>query len=1104
MSNRESHTAIIRLADADRAASTRPHDDINSPVASCPASQAKVFVVPVRYALAEQAATHSAFQPGVTPQSHAMAARQLRGGFLYVWQRHGPLQRCAVSAQGMLEPQALADNDTAIESGSLSGLALDKRHETWLLYTEQPLDVKHCARLSERKVRQQHMRAIDLREVADALHAPHCPPLSAAEQVIAELIPDTFAWAVTIDQRRNGELNRENTEKLAEVMRRDPSSANINAYVKMTRDNKERESMTRHYPDAREDDVAPGAWSTQPWEALRTQAWLENTRKQAQGLWSVFACLDDDLGVLRDINHEQEQVEIAHARWQEDHNLHLGIGGFIRTLVTEEPGEVASLLKYRYRERDIQITTAQGQLLLDASQRVDELNKEAVRVSRGRGRQYSREQADRLIEALRIKRQEAVEPVKSFIPADLSDEVESVVREYRKEKVSNLENHHVSAKVGEYIDLPLMNAWLDQTAPDHYQRVEARHTTLYADRSQFLKRHQSGTWFVDYTNPAHRSWLDELAMACLSAQCVRSLGAEQYAEYVRSADSGALRQLFFAWSPTLEGALNSKTRLGELLAALSLENQDNARQAMAKVLEHLAEPILSDMSNMARDATGVWSTLVKRLGAALLLLKSEHTDRLSGAWTTILMAARLGNEVGTRVISEGGTRLLQAFGPGINDFVHWVKSTAHAISIGQVARIVNSPAVQNSGGLAPMVVLLLNTLNTNNYLNQASALEEMDEQRVNDTASAVLYWGAALVAVLDSQVRKGMGINQINLRFSATPTLTVFGGIIGGLSAVAAFKEFKSLSTQLENSQSSVDPWLKIRKSLVGGQVAAYGAQAIVGIAYTSRALLGIISVDAATAGFMVWMSPIIWIIALLGVLYLIAWYLQQTPLQNFLSNCCWSRQRAHDQSPISQKRQMEELDRLYLILYAPRISFTAEEEALPADNRDGITYQGYIKTLTIDLPGATPNNIRLDLSMIGDPMDYQLWLETRGAPGLTERPHTVRNMGAHWLRNSTCEWIPAAQGQGLRLTGVFKRVDRELGSLPRSVSLLVRYGTPFTALYGVQGFIGGARGLAFTVTTENGVIALRNDPTPKLDGAQVYKLGEQQCSVFLQPGIRR
>ncbi|MDT3238635.1 hypothetical protein QNL22_26455, partial [Pseudomonas syringae pv. tomato] len=118
-----------------------------------------------------------------------------------------------------------------------------------------------------------------------------------------------------------------------------------------------------------------------------------------------------------------------------------------------------------------------------------------------------------------------------------------------------------------------------------------------------------------------------------------------------------------------------------------------------------------------------------------------------------------------------------------------------------------------------MVVLLLNTLNTHNYLNQAGALEEMDEQRVNDTASAALYWGAALVAVLDSQVRKGMGINQINLRFSATPTLTVFGGIIGGLSFYAAMKEYGSIQRQLERSREHTDPWLSMRQNIVGGQV---------------------------------------------------------------------------------------------------------------------------------------------------------------------------------------------------------------------------------------------------------------------------------------------
>ncbi|WP_341458912.1 hypothetical protein, partial [Pseudomonas viridiflava] len=92
--------------------------------------------------------------------------------------------------------------------------------------------------------------------------------------------------------------------------------------------------------------------------------------------------------------------------------------------------------------------------------------------------------------------------------------VETVVSEYSEDKVANLNNHQVSAKVGEYIDLRSMNTWLDQTAPAHYEHVEARHEVLYADRSKFLTRHKSGTWFVDYTNADDRSWLNELALAC--------------------------------------------------------------------------------------------------------------------------------------------------------------------------------------------------------------------------------------------------------------------------------------------------------------------------------------------------------------------------------------------------------------------------------------------------------------------------------------------------------------------------------------------------------------------------------------------------------------
>ncbi len=112
MSSQETHAAIINLADADRVASMRPHDDINSPVASCPASQAQVFVG------ARTLCTCGGGEPRMMPASpalHRRATRWLlvdsRSGFLYVWQRRGPLQRYAVSAQSLLEPQSPADSD---------------------------------------------------------------------------------------------------------------------------------------------------------------------------------------------------------------------------------------------------------------------------------------------------------------------------------------------------------------------------------------------------------------------------------------------------------------------------------------------------------------------------------------------------------------------------------------------------------------------------------------------------------------------------------------------------------------------------------------------------------------------------------------------------------------------------------------------------------------------------------------------------------------------------------------------------------------------------------------------------------------------------------
>ncbi|MDH0640990.1 hypothetical protein N5D52_29120, partial [Pseudomonas sp. GD03860] len=200
----------------------------------------------------------------------------------------------------------------------------------------------------------------------------------------------------------------------------------------------------------------------------------------------------------------------------------------------------------------------------------------------------------------------------------------------------------------------------------------------------------------------------------------------------------------------------------------------------------------------------------------------------------------LGSDTRLQAVTEGGRQVWTLLGQKAEGLAQWARNTGEAIGAGRVAGIKNSPFVVNSGGVVPLAALLLNTLNANNYLSQAGALEGMDRQRVNDTASASLYAAAALVAVIDSQVRVGLAKDRFHFLGSAAPTLTLFGAVIGGLSAYAAFKELNSLQIQLENVQTHIDPWLEMRQTVVAGQVTAYGAQAILGFRETARALAGV------------------------------------------------------------------------------------------------------------------------------------------------------------------------------------------------------------------------------------------------------------------------
>ncbi|WOE76952.1 toxin VasX [Pseudomonas protegens] len=1085
---------IDRHAQAERAAKACPHVDINNQTEPCPASQPELFVVPVRYALAEQPATHPCCVPGVETHSRPMAARRLRAGFLYLWQNQGPLQRYAVSPEGLLTAQALEDDDSSVQSGQLAGLHLKKIHDAWMLYSEYPLAAAQCQALSDSPAKRgKHMRHVALRMVANELQAAHCPPLAQASQVMAELIAQVYAQSMKADQRQ-GSVD---TDALGAAVMKEPTDANIRAYTEAMHCARERERIIAQYPEV--SDEPPGEWSTQPWEGQATQDWLDSAKAQAGGLFPVFACLDDDLGMLRDINHEQEWLEARHEQWMADNSLRLSIGGFVRSLVTEDGAELAQTLSYTYKGRNIHLTPEQGQTLLNAQRQLDEQLKAETRARQYGGQHSPAEAAVRDAQIANI-----LAPVREFIPADLHTEAEYLVREYRAQKQANLNNHLLSAKVSQYIDLEAMNSWLEHTAPAHYQHIELRHKLLFSDRETFLPRNARGTWFVDYEHRPTRRWLEELTMGCLSAQCLRSQGAEQYAQYVRSADGSVLSQLFSAWVPSLDGGVTSSARLGEVLAALASENINATHEA----LNPLSAPILEDLAQMGRNLHSTWAVLVNRLAPALLLLKSDKG--ISPAWLGIFVTARLGRNIRFQAVTEGGRQVWRMLGAEANAFNQWLNTTAKAIGSGRVGDIMRSPAVANSGSTVAVAALLLNVLNAERYLSQAAALEGPGQKRINDTVSASLYAAAALTGVIDNVVRVGLKINTLsarlpNGRLGTASTLTLFGGVIGWLSAGAAYQEFRSLQIQLERAQTHIDPWLDMRQAVVGGQIAAFGTQALLGASYTLRALAGVLEVEVAILRYSTLMGPLNLLIAALGVLYLVSWLFEQKPLQNFLDHCCWSKGRAGNLAPIPPQAQQEELNRLYAILYTPRVSMRSHAATAPAVNSpSGMTYVSAIDALTIDLPGAEPQSVYLELSMIGDPVDSQAsrhLIKNSPPHARYQPPRPWRDLTPHWLPSSACSWIPAKEGQGLRLSGPFNTVPNVLSTLPGTVSLRLRYRTPLLALLGASNFIGGERGVAFTLKDGVGVIALYDDPTPELDRVPSYPLANQQSGVtYLQP----
>lgn len=1061
----------LRLAHADQAAQQDfEKDDLSSPMASCPARQAEVFIVPVRYALAEQAAAHKRCRPASRTQSHPMALRRLRPGYLYLWHDQGPLRRFAVAADGQLLEQGLDDAASDVASGRIAGIALNKQHDALLLYTEIPLTAAVHQRLAgEPDERRARMRRISLTQVARTLEADHCPALDSAEQVMAELMPEIRERALSHDYAQNGGAYREGVNTLGKQMMDEPTPERIQAYVHARTWLYEREQAAARQPEAAEH--APGEWSAQPWDVPATDTWLGKARSQAGELHGVFASLDDDLGVLRDLNHEQGMVNQREEDWDQEH-AHKGmIAGFINSLISEDGAELSNLINYRYRDRDIQLTPEQGDILLKARRELTPLLAEETEVNQRQRHRIGHAAADARIADIHRREEVVLAPTREFIPLDLHGQLQSVVLAYQANKVHNMTDAKSSAQVADRVHLAAMQKWMAEVAEPHRQWLFARREMLYKDMSTYLARHGSVLWYADYDNSTHCSWLSELSLNSLSSLCSSGPGTQLAVNLLRAPSvEQPFSLLASGFSPSLMDLADRGT---EVEAALTSANQAAIGQLIGSLVASGKYAWLSDLGG---PSGADWGQAVSRLSAAFAALEAEHLassaapsnliQRFPEPLRGLVMLVRLCSDSAIKAGSMGFS-LSGTVGQRLWD---WGRLAGQNLQKGLTPAVTGIKSLNTLGGVLPLAALLLH-MNNVQILNQRDQGREHDEVRSREHLAENLKVGAALSAVIGA-AWEATGRVEISKFGVKAPIVTLFGFTTGVLSFFASATDLTKLSAEMQKDGAywTADHWARLgHDSAVLGLMSA---QTGLGGYATYMALTGKWTTEQAIKWFTLRIVPVNWLLLIIEGLYL-AWnYFKDSELQAFLEQCCWGQKRRWDDSPAQRS---EELQTLIDLLFKPKLLATASLHSRRIGQSDhSIVIESRTDSLQLFLPGANPERTQLYVKLAA--------FDNRNTPADCTR---------QWLGNLESQWLPIHQGMGLRLSGALpKRADSHYWQLQ------VLYHSPLAMQAGTLGpqqmVVGGGMGLRYIIRGTAVVEHASNDGPLLIDSFSAVPVSQE------------
>ncbi|AQZ94254.1 toxin VasX [Halopseudomonas phragmitis] len=1033
---------VISLDQADQSAQQGfDQESLDSPVAGCPARDDEICIVPARYALAEFQAEDPCIAPVCTPQSHPMALRQLRPGYLYLWQSDEGLRRFAVANDGLLQEQDLASTATLPAQGALAGLVLPKVAEVWLAYTEIPLPVETCQLLAESQaLRAERMRRISLPAVARELEIQHCPALERAEQLVAELMPGVQEMLKAHEYRTQGDSHRQDIDALGQRMMENPTPERVQAYVSSVSWLHELEQSAANSPE--QGKYPPGYWSSMPWQVAQVQGWIRQANADAGGLYAVLVAVDDTLGMLRDFNHEQGKVSEIEAEWGEA-NGHKGLmAGFINSLRSEDGAELAGLINYRYRDHEIQLTREQGEQLLEAQHRLKPIIDRETELNR-----YGQSGTETARGIIQAQQEEILAPIRSFIPADLHGHVRGVVMNYSAAKARNMTGDRAGAQVAERVRLDDMERWTTQVAEPHRAWVASRRQPLFNDTGLVLGLHQQGSWFVDYSQASHCDWLSELALNTLSELCTAGPGVMIATDLLRNpTPDRPLSLLASAFTPELADFVAGSKRLTEIEAVLTADNAELA----GKLLERLAGlDKLNWLQGLGGPDGNDWGRAVGRLGAAFVELEAAHLKGAAALPLAIqyfpkqLLSLMLVLKVSADMALEAlraGYRLSGPLGQAVWD---WASEAARKLRLGLAARLARVEAVNAYGGALSLVALLLHGVNLV-ILKDQGTWREHDDVRQMEYLSTALNTAAALSAVI-LNVANTREMLEISVRRARLPLVTMLGFVTGTFAMLAGVADLRQLSAEQkkEHSDWGADEWGRLLR--FSGQTALATTYGALGGYATYMFLSGRWDSFRATTWFTRGIGFVGWGVLLVEVLYFV-WrrHTHRTDMQRFLEQCCWGTQRRWTDSPDDQRQEFQALiDMLFMPQLGVQTMVTSRQIG-NSGNRH--TLGSRIDSLTLLLPGAVPDTTRLGIKLAA--------VTPGGVP---------EDITDSWVNSVTCEWLPIQQGMGLKLSG-------SLADLAESQHLEVRvlYHSPLAMLTGTlderNPVVGGRMGMRYLV----------------------------------------